>query len=74
MNKIVITLLAGLVVSIFMLDASADVRSACAEDFKALCPNVKPGGGRVKSCIKEHKDQLSTACKSALAEKAKQKQ
>jgi len=73
MKTFYVTLFTGLVASLLMLSASADIRSACAEDIKTLCSGVQPGGGRIKACMKEHKDQLSDACKQALIEKAKEK-
>jgi hypothetical protein len=42
------------------------IRSACKSDVAELCKGVKPGGGRVAACLKEHKDQISDACKSAI--------
>jgi hypothetical protein len=46
---------------------STSVRDACREDVRALCAGVLPGGGRIRQCMKEKRDQLSDACKSALA-------
>ena len=43
-----------------------NVRAACAADFKKLCPGVEPGGGRVRACIAEHRDELSDGCRQAL--------
>jgi hypothetical protein len=48
--------------------AMAGVRAACQADLQKLCAGVQPGGGRIKQCLKEHKDQVSTGCKSALVE------
>jgi hypothetical protein len=39
----------------------------CMDDAKKLCADVKPGEGRIGACLKEHQDQLSTACKANLA-------
>jgi hypothetical protein len=55
------------------LAADNDIRSACESDIKSLCAGVQPGGGRIKQCIKEHRDQLSGSCKQALMEQAQQK-
>ena len=41
-------------------------RQACAVDIKQLCPEVKPGEGRLKACVKEHFGQLSASCQTAL--------
>ena len=47
------------------------VRAACMADVKKLCAEVPPGHGRVLSCLREHKDEVSAACKQALS-KARQ--
>ncbi len=46
--------------------AGGQVRTACANDAKTLCAGVKPGGGRILQCFKEHQDQVSKECQSAL--------
>jgi hypothetical protein len=43
--------------------------AACQSDVKALCGSVQPGGGRIRDCMREHRAQLSTACKLAIAER-----
>jgi hypothetical protein len=35
-------------------------------DYLALCGSVPPGGGRVVACMKEHRAQVSMACKVAV--------
>jgi len=42
------------------------VRQACGADMAKLCPDAQPGPGR-RQCMMAHKDQLSDACKSAIA-------
>jgi hypothetical protein len=49
------------------VDMSA-LRSACGDDVRKLCPNVEPGGGRIKECVLAHKDELSPTCHDALLE------
>ena len=44
------------------------IRGACKSDMAEFCKGVKPGGGRMAACLKEHKDQVSDACKSAVKE------
>jgi hypothetical protein len=46
--------------------ADGTVRTACRDDFRKLCPGVRPGGGRIKACMEAHKDQLSQRCRDAL--------
>ena len=42
------------------------VRAACGADMAKLCPDAAPGDAR-RQCMKSHMDQLSDACKSAIA-------
>ena len=39
----------------------------CSEDFNRLCKDVKPGGGRVIKCLKEHQQELSPNCKAKMS-------
>jgi len=45
---------------------SGTVRAACSADIRTLCGGVQPGGGRIRQCMREKRDQLSQGCKSAL--------
>ena len=45
------------------------LRGACGEDMKTLCGSVQPGGGRLRDCMREHRAQLSNACKVAIADR-----
>jgi hypothetical protein len=38
-------------------------------DVKAMCGSVQPGGGRIKDCMREHRAELSNACKLAIADR-----
>lgn len=49
------------------LIAGFDVAKACSGDISKLCSGIEAGGGRIKECIKANAQQLSTACKEALA-------
>ena len=53
--------------------AAGDVKSACMGDYLALCASVPPGGGRVVACMKEHRAQISMACKVAVLQHIAQK-
>ena len=44
-----------------------DPRTACAGDVEKLCPGVKPGGGQIIACLKQHESQVTPACKEAFA-------
>ncbi len=51
--------------------AVADARAACDTDIQKLCPGVQPGGGRILTCLKQHKDQVSDVCKQAVIKATK---
>ena len=38
----------------------------CAADIKAKCAEVKPGGGRIKDCVKTHAAEFSDALRRGL--------
>lgn len=40
--------------------------AACRDDAKKLCARVKPGGGRIVECLKQHDSDLSPGCAAAL--------
>jgi len=39
-------------------------REACQPDVAKFCADVKPGGGRIVACLKQHSSELSDACKA----------
>jgi hypothetical protein len=41
-------------------------QAACSADLQQLCAGVQPGGGRMLACLKQHRDQVSPACKQAV--------
>jgi Cysteine rich repeat len=43
-----------------------DLRAACQADAQTLCSGVQSGGGRVLTCLAQHKDAVSDGCKQAL--------
>jgi hypothetical protein len=60
--------------SVFIQPAAAasgtnSVREACHDDLRTLCPDVEHGGGRSRTCLKEHLDKVSAACQAALEAK-----
>jgi len=44
------------------------VGKACRADVKKSCAGIKPGGGRIETCIKDHFADMSDACKEAIAQ------
>ena len=40
--------------------------SLCKENAKSLCPGIKPGKGRLYSCLKFNEQLLTSACKAQL--------
>ncbi len=49
-----------------MKEQMKDVKEVCHDDVEKLCADVKPGGGRIMKCMKEHKDVVSAACKQEV--------
>lgn len=43
-----------------------DVRKACQRDMQKFCKNVKPGGGDVMRCLKQHESELTQSCKNEM--------
>jgi hypothetical protein len=39
----------------------------CAADIKAKCAGIKPGGGRIKDCVKTNAAEFSDPCKARIA-------
>jgi hypothetical protein len=46
--------------------AVADVQKACTGDVQKLCSGVQAGGGRILACLKQHKSDVSDACRQAV--------
>lgn len=46
----------------------------CADDVAKFCKDVKPGGGGMAKCLKEHANELSPGCKESIAEMKKKVQ
>jgi hypothetical protein len=43
------------------------MRQACDQDVKKLCPDIRPGGGRILQCLRGQESNLSPACRQVLA-------
>jgi hypothetical protein len=55
-----------------MKERMAKAQEACKADVEKFCKDVKPGGGAVMKCLREHDAELSDSCK-AIRAKAKEK-
>ena len=65
-------LMIGAVAAVIASSASAQVPAnvsrACSGDYRKLCANVAPGGGRIIACMKARESEVSDACRTALRE------
>jgi hypothetical protein len=43
------------------------MRQACDQDVKKLCPDIRPGGGRILQCLRGQESNLSPTCRQVLA-------
>jgi hypothetical protein len=43
-----------------------ELKEACKDDSAKLCKGMRPGGGRILQCLKQHEGELSPACKAKL--------
>ena len=41
-----------------------EVREECKGDAEKFCKGIKPGQGRILSCLKSHQAELAPACKA----------
>jgi hypothetical protein len=61
------TLLAALLVCLApALPHPAWAEDACLSDAKRLCPDVRPGSGRIYYCVTSNWNQLSDGCRALL--------
>ena len=42
------------------------LRWSCGADYRALCGNLQPGGGRIVACLRQNGPSLSPRCRNAL--------
>jgi hypothetical protein len=57
--------LMGLSVGDYRLDYA--LRDACEADVRRQCAHVRPGGGRVHACLRQHDRSLSARCRREVA-------
>src|SRR5262249_25614951 len=48
--------------------AVAQQAEPCRPDLEKFCKGVKPGGGRLVECLKQHESELSGGCRAKLEE------
>ncbi len=59
----------------FLVPTLSFAHGPCKADREKFCPNVQPGEGRIRNCMKEHYNQLSAECRQKIEErKAKHSQ
>lgn len=46
--------------------------SPCGADVQKFCRDVKPGGGRIITCLKSHQSDLSQTCSATFTKNQKQ--
>jgi hypothetical protein len=54
-----------------------EAQQACTGDMEKFCKDVQPGWGRVLKCLREHAQELSSACSQEIGKikgKAQEKQ
>lgn len=68
-SSIVAALIAFFVLlSVWNVAVFAEEGRPCADDIASFCKDVKPGGGRIILCLKQHEGELSSVCKDKLQE------
>jgi Cysteine rich repeat len=51
----------------YQAEISKSSKGACKADIETFCKDIKPGGGRLKACIKSNSDRISQECKDHMA-------
>lgn len=49
-------------------------RQACGADIQKFCPNMGPGSGEMRACVRKNFDSLSDACKAAIQQMRSRRQ
>ena len=69
-----ISSLAALIPMLFLLfictaqPVCASEARPCAEEITQFCKYIKPGGGRIIICLKNHENELTSVCKDKIQE------
>jgi Cysteine rich repeat len=54
-------------------EKAKEVKEACEGDAKKLCEGIKPGGGKIVQCLKQHESELSSECKEQMVKPRRRK-
>jgi hypothetical protein len=65
----IVTLIAVLTAPVLAHAQGGPMQGACKTDVQSLCGAVQPGGGRIRDCMRQHRTELSAACKVAIADR-----
>jgi hypothetical protein len=65
----IVTLIAMLTAPVLAFAQGGPMQGACRADIQSLCGSVQPGGGRLRDCMRQHRTELSAACKVAIADR-----
>jgi hypothetical protein len=65
-------MVAGAIAAFFTTAQAMEKGGACKDDVAKLCPGVQPGEGKILSCLKEHKSEVSPGCTSYLKQVGQQ--
>jgi hypothetical protein len=49
------------------MEKHKEFSQACGSDLKQYCSDIKPGQGRVRDCLKDNEQKLSSSCKDELS-------
>lgn len=59
---------------VVMTAKAAQGQGPCTSDMEKFCKDVQPGGGNIARCLKEHENDLSTACRHRILQVRRQVQ
>ncbi len=68
-----IPIAASLILGLGFLNAGAQNARPCGDEIGKFCKDVKPGGGDILDCLKQHESELSPACKDHVAQAVKRR-
>ncbi len=71
-KRIVFLALSALAFGFSQPAAFAHGKGECKADIEQFCKGVQPGEGRIRECLKQNKDKVSSTCQAHM-EKAKER-